>query len=92
MEMLMNALLLLLGIVKGCVTRLTLQEWGYLLGVAFAMLRGGMMWYDNRTEQCRRTAIFERYTRQMAQRGVRQAWKKLRRIETKSPAQNRPKE
>ncbi len=46
MEMLMNALLLLLGIVKGCVTRLTLQEWGYLLGVAFAMLRGGMMWYD----------------------------------------------
>ena len=31
MEMLMNALLLLLGIVKGCVTRLTLQEWGYLL-------------------------------------------------------------
>jgi len=51
-----------------------------------------MMWYDNRTEQRRRTAIFERYTRQMAQRGVRQAWKKLRRIETKSPAQNRPKE
>ncbi|ORM80713.1 hypothetical protein HA44_10720 [Mixta gaviniae] len=60
--------------------------------MAFAILRGGMMWYDNRREQRRRTAIFERYASQMAPRGIRRAWNKLRRLEAKPPAQGRPKE
>ncbi|MFD1802601.1 hypothetical protein ACFSFZ_10415 [Mixta tenebrionis] len=91
MEMIMNGVVLLLGIAKGCLNRLTLQEWGYLLGVAFTLLRGLLIWYDNRTEQRRRTAIFERYAGELAQRGVRQAWNKLRRLEAKPPASDRAK-
>ena len=92
MEMIMNGILLLLGSIKGCITRLTLQEWGYLLGVAFTVLRGIAIWYDNRTEQRRRTAIFERYVSQRAPKGVRLAWKKLRRIETRPSSSDRPEE
>lgn len=90
MDMIMNSVLLVLGVVKGCITQLTLQEWGYLLGVAFTVLRGIAIWHDNRIEQRRRTAIFERYASQLAKRGVRQAWKKLRHLETSPP--KRPKE
>lgn len=91
MDLIMNGILLLLGVVKGCISGLTLQEWGYLLGIVFTVLRGMMIWRDNRIEQRRRTEIFERYASQLAQRGVRQAWKKLRHLETK-PLEGRPKE
>ena len=91
MDLIMNTILLLLGIAKGCMTRLTLQEWGYLVGIVFTLLRGMMIWRDNRIEQRRRTEIFERYASQLAQQGVRQAWKKLRRLESRPP-ENRPKE
>ncbi|GLR10987.1 hypothetical protein [Mixta theicola] len=91
MDMIMNGILLLLGVVKGCISELTLQEWGYLLGIVFTMLRGIMIWRDNRNEQRRRTEIFERYASQLAQRGVSQAWKKLRQLETRPPSEP-PKE
>ncbi|UQY42767.1 hypothetical protein [Mixta hanseatica] len=87
MDMIMNGILLLLGIVKGCISQLTLQEWGYLLGIVFTLLRGIMIWRDNRNEQRRRTEIFERYASQLAQRGVRQAWKKLQQLETRPPSE-----
>ncbi|MBP2167174.1 hypothetical protein J2125_000366 [Erwinia toletana] len=64
MEIIMNALLLLLGVARSSLTRLSLQEWGYLLGVFFTLLRGLMIWRDNRTEQRKRTAILQ----QLAQR------------------------
>ena len=91
MEIVMNSILLLVGVAKGCIGRLTLQEWGYLLGIVFTLLRGIMIWRDNRNEQRRRTEIFERYASQLAQRGVRQAWKKLRHLEARAPAEP-PKE
>ena len=91
MDMVMNGILLVLGVVKGCISELSLQEWGYLLGIVFTLLRGIMIWRDNRNEQRRRTEIFERYASQLAQRGVRQAWKKLRQLETRPPSE-RPKE
>lgn len=91
MDVIMNVILLSLGIAKGCIARLTLQEWGYLLGILFTLLRGMMIWRDNRIEQRRRTEIFERYASQLAQRGVRQAWKKLRQLEDRPP-ENPPKE
>ncbi|MFS2220902.1 hypothetical protein [Pantoea sp. B65] len=59
MEMIMNALLLLLGMARGALTRLSVQEWGYLLGVLFTLLRGLMIWHDNRVEQRKRTAILQ---------------------------------
>ncbi|MCU5773260.1 hypothetical protein N5923_16815 [Erwiniaceae bacterium BAC15a-03b] len=64
MEMIMNTLLLLIGIARSALTRLSLQEWGYLLGLFFTLLRGLIIWRDNRTEQRKRTAILQ----QLAQR------------------------
>lgn len=91
MDLIMNGILLLLGVVKGSISKLTLHEWGYLVGIVFTMLRGIMIWRDNRNEQRRRTEIFEHYVSQLAQQGVRQAWKKLRHLESRPPSET-PKE
>lgn len=62
MELITNALVVLFGVVKGCLTRLTVQEWSCLLGAFCAALRGIMIWWDNRTEQRKRTALLQRYS------------------------------
>ncbi|KOC88735.1 hypothetical protein [Winslowiella iniecta] len=77
----MNALLLLTGIARGALVRLTIQEWGYLLGVLFTLLRGLMIWRDKRAEQRKRTAIFQQLANRLDASTRRKAQKKLQQLD-----------
>lgn len=85
MEMIMQALLLLTGFARSTLTRLSVQEWGYLLGVLFTLLRGLLIWRDNRAEQRKRTAIFQQLASRLDENALRQAEKKLHQLEDDRP-------
>lgn len=62
MEFITNALVVLFGVLKGCLVHLTVQEWSCLMGAFCAALRALMIWRDNRAEQRKRTALLQRYS------------------------------